>query len=179
MPLRRAHLRYHGRTMGIASLLLVLSALPVQDDATGSIRAKKWHNWIGAGPTLEDLEGRTVLLHFFVTEKPKSAGFLTLCKFHNEYAEKGLVIIALTPDSPERVARLLGDFPLPFAVGAGSDVGSEWGIHGKYGQVIVDPRGEVFYRGDIYRMFGPENDEIMARDLDEVRRRAEQQATRS
>ena len=39
-------------------------------------------------------------------------------------------------------------------------------------------RGEVFYRGETYRMFAPENAELMQRDRDEVRRRTEPEAQR-
>lgn len=38
------------------------------------------------------------------------------------------------------------------------------------------PRGEVFYRGEIYAMFSAANDELLAADRAEVRRRAEERA---
>ncbi len=112
------------------------------------ISAETWTGWIGDGPSLEALRGRTVLVHFFVTEKPRRAAWLTLLLFHHEYADKGLVILAVTADSSEQVEKMLTDFPLPFAVGAASDMRADWGVYGKYAQFLVVPDGTLYFRAD-------------------------------
>jgi hypothetical protein len=113
-----------------------------------AVSAGHWFNWIGDGPTLESLDGRTVLVHFFVCKEPKKAAWLGLLKFHHDHVDKGLVILAVTRDSRGAVEDLLDDYPLPFPVGAASDMQSTWGANGDYGQVVLDTHGEVFYRTD-------------------------------
>lgn len=134
----------------VVLLASIPAALPAQDvgDPAGPLRAAQWYKWVGDGPSTESLLGQTLLVHFFVTEKPRLAGLLTLAKFHNEHADKGLVILAVTPDPPEKVEELLRDYPVPFAVGAGADIGRDWGVPGKYAQIVVDPEGEIFYRAN-------------------------------
>lgn len=133
--------------------LPLLLGLPVSTTAAqqegepaGRLEAERWFHWIGEGPRIEALEGRTVLVHFFRVEKPHLNGFLPLCKFHEDYADKGLVILAVSPDGAGAVEALLEDYPLPFPVGAGCDDPRTWGIGGERGQVLIDPRGEVFFR---------------------------------
>lgn len=133
--------------------LTCLSLHPVTD--TGStpqrppaLSAGKWINWIGDGPTLESLEGRTVLVHFFVCKKPKNSVWLGLLKIHHDHAAKGLVILAVTRDSARAVEKLLEDHPLPFPIGAASNMAKTWGVSGDYGQVLLDRHGEIFYRTD-------------------------------
>lgn len=110
------------------------------------ISAGHWFNWIGDGPTLESLSGRAVFVHFFVCEEPKKAAWLSLLKFHHDHVDKGLVILAVTRDSRADVKNLLDNYPLPFPVGAASDMQSTWGSGGDYGQVVLDTNGEVFHR---------------------------------
>jgi len=117
-------------------------------DPAPPISADTWIGWIGDGPSSEALLGRTVLVHFFVTEKPRQASWLTLLKFHHDYADKGLVILAVTADSSAKVESMLADFPLPFPVGAASDMHGDWEVRGKYAQFLVTPNGELYFRAD-------------------------------
>ena len=125
-------------------------AAPAQSigDRPPALSAGKWFHWIGDGPTLESLEGRTVLVHFFVCKEPKKAAWLGLMKFHDEHAAKGLVILAVTRDSRSAVENFLEDYPLPFPVGAASEMQATWDANGDYGQVLLDKHGEIFYRTD-------------------------------
>ena len=116
-----------------------------EGDHAGPIEAKTWFGWIGEEPRLDAFKGRAVLLHFFVCEKPKESNWLGLIRNQREFGEKGLQILAITADGAGSVRSLLGTFALPFPVGAGSGMRSEWRM-GKYGQVLIDARGEVFYR---------------------------------
>ncbi len=85
------------------------------------------------------------MLHFFVCKEPEKANWLGMIRFHREFKDRGLVILAVTPDPPDAVATMLQDYPLPFVIGAGSDMAKRWKM-GTYGQVLIDARGEEFYR---------------------------------
>jgi hypothetical protein len=146
------------RLLSIPSLVVAILAtvlFPLGDGALAQhpdigdipppIKAVKWFNWVGDGPSLESLKGRTVLIHFFVCKEPKKANWLTLLKFHHDHADKGLAILAITRDNGGAVDQMLRDYPLPFPVGAASEMQSTWGF-GDYGQVILDRNGAIFYR---------------------------------
>ena len=133
-------------------LALLSTALPAVaqevGEPAGELSAAHWYNWIGDVPTIEGLRGRTVLVHFFKVEEPEKNGFMTLCKFHEDHADKGLVILAVASEAKGVVRRLLEEYPLPFTVGAGCHDKGSWGIAADRGQVLIDPKGNVYYRAD-------------------------------
>lgn len=110
------------------------------------LAAARWFNHIGETPSVASLRGRTVLVNVFVTKEPVKAQFRILRKLHEEYADKGLVIVALTPDSAGDVERLLAEWDLPFVIGAGSSARGDWGVKGDYAQALIEPGGTVFWR---------------------------------
>jgi hypothetical protein len=124
-----------------------VGAATAQDEGepAGVIYARDWFGWIGEEPRLESFEGRAVLLHFFICEEPKKSNWLGMMRAQREFGDKGLQVLAITPDDSGTVDALLEVFPLPFPVGAGSRMSSEWGM-GEYGQVLIDAEGVVFYR---------------------------------
>ena len=137
------------KRMALAALLVSsLSASAVaqgEGERAAEIEAGTWFGWIGEELRLEALEGRAVLLHFFVCEEPKKSNWLGVMRAQREFGEKGLQILAITPDSAAAVQALLGEFPLPFPVGAESSMNADWRM-GNYGQVLIDAKGDVFYR---------------------------------
>ena len=138
------------RTPLLASAILFSTfsgAAIAQDEGerAGVIHARTWFGWIGEEPRLESFEGQAVLLHFFVCEEPKKSNWLGMMRAQREFGDKGLQVLAITPDDAGAVEALLEVFPLPFPVGAGSGMNSEWGM-GEYGQVLIDAKGVVFYR---------------------------------
>lgn len=116
-----------------------------EGDYAGSIEAGTWFGWIGEELRLESLEGRPVLLHFFVCEKPKLSNWLGMMRIQREFGDKGLQVLAVTSDNRETVREFLKVFPLPFPVGAESGMHAGWGMN-KYGQVLIDTKSTVFYR---------------------------------
>ena len=135
------------RFIGLPLLLLSLAGahqVAAEKDLP-PLQADKWLNWVGEPPTLETLKGRAVMLHFFVCEEPAKANWLGMIRFHREFVDRGLVILAVTPDSDSAVKALLERYPLPFVIGTGSAMAGSWGM-GTYGQVLVDHQGEEFYR---------------------------------
>ena len=139
------------RSLLLACMLALPSPASAQDlgEPAHALKAEHWFNWVGDGPTMEGLRGRTVLVHFFLVKEPEKNAFLTLCKFHEEYADKGLVILAVAPDAMGSVRRMLEDYPLPFPIGAGCRDKQRWDINAKRGQVLIDPRGNVYYRAEM------------------------------
>ena len=121
------------------------AAAQSEGERAEAIYARDWFHWIGEEPRLEAFEGRALLLHFFVCEEPKKSNWLGMMRAQREFGDKGLQILAITPDDAGTVEALLEEFPLPFPVGAGSGMNSEWGM-GEYGQVLIDSKGVVFYR---------------------------------
>ena len=138
-----------GKMISLTALLLVsfsvVASAQDEGERAAPIEASTWFGWIGEEPRLEAFEGRAVLLHFFVCKEPKKSHWLGVMRAQREFGEKGLQILAVTPDGAGAVKTLLDEFPLPFPVGAGSGMNSEWGM-GEYGQVLIDAKGEVFYR---------------------------------
>jgi hypothetical protein len=149
-----AHLDYAvcmplGKMIALTALLVSSLSAPLaaqgEGDRAAEIEAGTWFGWIGEEPRLESFEGRAVLLHFFVCKEPKKSNWLGMMRAQREFGAKGLQILAITPDSAGAVQTLLDEFPLPFPVGAGSGMNANWGM-GEYGQVLIDAKGDVFYR---------------------------------
>lgn len=153
MPLKKRDRVYNRdvnptfRFLGVSFLLLILVGAnrPEPQRDLPPVKADEWLQWVGEEPTLESLKGRAVMLHFFVCEEPEKSNWLGMIRFHRDFADRGLVILAVTPDSGSAVKDLLELYPLPFAIGAGSDMAGGWGM-GTYGQVLIDHRGEEYYR---------------------------------
>jgi len=137
------------RMFALTALLGLLLVSPASAQGEGEraaqIEAGVWFGWIGEEPRLESFEGRAILLHFFVCKEPKKSNWLGVMRAQREFGDKGLQILAITPDSAGAVEALLEVFPLPFPVGAGSEMNADWWM-GDYGQVLIDAKGDVFYR---------------------------------
>jgi len=134
----------------LTSLALLLGACPLffQDSSArlGQIGAKEWFNHIGEEPSLEALEGRTVLLHFFTTrDKVEKAWWPVLRKYHHEYADRGLMVLALTDDSPAEVERYMQANNLPFVVGAAMN--ADWDLPSPFHQILLDRKLETYWSG--------------------------------
>ncbi|MDP6538432.1 MAG: redoxin domain-containing protein [Planctomycetota bacterium] len=134
-----------------SSVVLSLAALtPIQGVGHNapSFEAAGWVNHIGERPTLRSLRGRTVLLQFFrSTEPPAGANWRLLKKFHHEYADKGLVVLGVTDEDHEAVETTVAQQGLPFPCAVGSDARERYGVGANFHQVLIDPRGEIFWTG--------------------------------
>ncbi|MAF64508.1 MAG: hypothetical protein CMJ84_02450 [Planctomycetes bacterium] len=113
-----------------------------------SFEAAAWVNHIGERPTLRNLRGRTVLLHFWrSTEPPAGANWRLLKKFHHDHADKGLVVLVVTDEEREVVEDTITAQGLPFPCAVGSDARERYGVSAHFHQVLIDPRGEIFWTG--------------------------------
>jgi thiol-disulfide isomerase/thioredoxin len=139
--------------------------------------------WINSEPlTLADLRGRVVLLEFWATWcKPCQEMFPKLRKLHEEYAARGLSVVALTrhyfaqrgtasseSEEIELIGKVAKDNGLEFPVGVAIDerVQSLYGATGVPTLALIDRSGIVRYAhfggGEDERF-----DEILNRCLDE------------
>lgn len=139
--------------------------------------------WINSEPLmLADLRGRVVLLEFWATWcKPCYEMFPKLKKLHDEYAARGLTVLAITrhyfaqrdtadseAEELELIRKVVKDNSLEFPVGVAADerVQSLYGATGVPTLALIDRRGVVRYAH-----FGGGEDErfneILNRCLDE------------
>ena len=118
--------------------------------------------WINSEPlTLVDLRGRVVLLEFWATWcKPCYEMFPKLKRLHDDYASRGLAVIALTrhyfaqrdtadseAEELELIRKVVKDNSLEFPVGVAADerVQSLYGATGVPTLALIDRRGVVRY----------------------------------
>ncbi len=141
--------------------LLVLVGLlpqPVRAQDVGEepfeLAAQTWLNHAGADPSLESLEGRTVIVHFFrIKDAATLAHFGVLRKFHYEHADKGLVVLAVTDASRGSVEEYLAKDNLPFAIGIGTEMFDTWNVPGSFHQVTLGTDGLIYARGPANSMW--------------------------
>ena len=129
--------------MKLPIALATLALLGVAPQPGREIPARTWLHWIGETPDLEDLRGRTVLLHFMSTNPdPKiqaKAHWPVVQKHHHEFADKGVVFIGLCRESAASVRTYMGEHIIPFPVGCGADEAwSEFGVASEFHEILID-----------------------------------------
>jgi len=161
---------------GLTILRDHLTQLTLIGEAAPEIAVKRWLN---SDPlTLAGLRGHVVLLEFWATWcKPCQAMFPELKKYNDDYAARGLRILALTrhyfadlstADSQESELELIRSFVrdhgLDFPVGIAEDAGtqSSYGATGMPTLALIDRQGRVrCYHSD------PDFDEVLQSCLNE------------
>lgn len=118
--------------------------------------------WINSEPlTLADLRGRVVLIEFWATWcKPCQEMFPKLKKLHDEYAERGLVVLSLTrhyfaqrdtanseAEELDLIRKVVTDNNLEFTVGVAADERNQnlYGATGVPTVALIDRSGIVRY----------------------------------
>jgi peroxiredoxin len=136
--------------LAAAAALTLGAAAPAQGvgSRAPSFESAGWLNHIGERPTIQNLRGRTVLLHFWRSTEPAAgANWRLLKKFHHEYADKGLVVLLLTDEGRWAVEGTIAQQALPFPCAVGTDARERYGVGDDFHQVLIDPRGEIFWTG--------------------------------
>ncbi len=119
-----------------------LGAPPPEIDAEG------WFNHIGAAPTLANLRGQTVLIEFWATWCPPCvAAWPHLQELHDQYASKGLVILGLSDETPEKVGAFVDENGYTARIAHGSHTSGKYGVTGIPATFIVGPDGKLVWSG--------------------------------
>jgi thiol-disulfide isomerase/thioredoxin len=142
--------------LGAAALglaLLPAFRLPTENNPeVGSvppeIDAEGWFNHLGAAPTLASLKGQTVLIEFWATWcGPCVAAWPHLQELHEEYADKGLVILGLSAEEPGVVSDFVDQKGITARVAYGSKTGGKYGVEGIPHTFVVGPDGKLAWHG--------------------------------
>jgi thiol-disulfide isomerase/thioredoxin len=144
----------------LASILAVLFAAPTvaQSLEKGSpapeIAGARWHNAPkDASPSLESLAGKVILLEFWGTWcGPCVRAMPRIQQLHERYAERGVVVLALSYETPEVIEPFLKKHRYTFLSGSDPEkqVIGTYHIKGWPTSVVIDAEGKIFHVGDPY-----------------------------
>lgn len=144
------------RKLGLAAVLTLVGSVvlagPLQEgDPAPSITATAWWNLPKhvKRVTLRDLKGQIVLVEFWATWcGPCRAGIPHLIELHDKYKSKGVVLLALSYETSEKVGKTVREEKIPYIVGAGAGAAKKaYGISGFPTMFIIDPDGLIAWSG--------------------------------
>ena len=107
----------------------------------------------GKKVSLEELKGKVVFLNFWATWcGPCRMEMPELVKLHNEYKEKGLVVIGLSADENQAdLDAYLKENPLPYTIGrATREMGQSFDVNALPASMIIDKTGKIVFDIDGY-----------------------------
>jgi peroxiredoxin len=141
----------------IALFGLVAGPAPAQSPTVGApapaIAVTAWLNWDGAAPTVESLKGRVVLLEFWGTWcGPCVRAMPGVQKLHDRYRERGLTVLAISYESPEKLQPFLKEnaFTMPVGSDPEKKTIAAYGIRGWPTTIVLDKEGKVAHVGSPY-----------------------------
>lgn len=70
----------------------------------------------------------------------------------DEFSDDGLVILAISDESPRKVGKYVESMGLDVRVAAGSKAGKEYGVRGFPTSVLIDPKGKIVWSGHPMRL---------------------------
>lgn len=122
-------------------------AAPQEIDETAERENGTWLNLVGQPPTVESLEGQSVLLLFFDTENVGGANFGQIRSFWYDFEGRGLVILGVYDGSVGAAEDMLRRYNLFFPIGIGTNFREHFGVPSGSHQILLDRRGGVFWSG--------------------------------
>lgn len=112
------------------------------------IDAKVWFNHIGRPLNLESLRGQAVMLEFWATWcGPCVAAWPHVQEIHDEYADQGLVVLALSNEATDTVSTFLDQRGFTVATAAGCNAGTAYGVNGIPHTFLIDTEGKIAWHG--------------------------------
>ncbi len=166
----------------VVVVLLSSSGTAPSRPLVDGIEAGEWVNLIGENPTLANLKGRGVLLHFFGPPEDQrnvkpddplgQAYFPLIRKFEHDYGSKGLVILGFCNQSKSKVEEYLASYNVPYPVAIGGSARSTFGVDSPNHLILLDRNGETFWRGPCNGMW----DGKMLKGLKGAKRLGEREA---
>ncbi len=104
--------------------------------------------WINADSfSLADNQDKIVVVEFWATWCPPCRKSIPhLKKLHEEYADKGVVIVSLSNEPAETIENFMGKTEMPWILGAESTSGGAYGVSGiPAAFIVVD--GKIVWNG--------------------------------
>lgn len=102
----------------------------------------------GKGVALPALKGSVVLIDFWATWcGPCVAAIPHVQKLHDEYKDKGLVVIGHTDGSSRDLPTFIKSKQITYIISVGKDIGTGWGVSGIPHVFLVDAEGKVAWSG--------------------------------
>jgi len=138
---------------------LVLSGAAPSAQIDEGIGGAEWVNLIGEEPTLENLEGRAVILHFFDPPQNQRGGgrddggglaaayFSFIRKFHHDYASKGVVILGFSSESRSKVEGYIAKYNIPYPIAIKGNARRRFNVSDACHLILLDRNGEVYWEG--------------------------------
>ena len=143
----------------VAGLCVVLLATGTaaalgQGDAAPAIDLGAWLNAPdGEAPTPKSLEGRVVMVEFWGTWcGPCVRSMPRVQELHDRYGKRGLVVLAISYETPEQMRAFLAERSYTMPVGSDPEkkVVSAFGVRGWPSTFVVDKEGRIAYAGSPY-----------------------------
>ena len=120
---------------------------PAVGSTPPELGAADWMN-IDAAPTLQSLRGSVVLVDFWTSSCGSCIESIAdLNRLHDHYAEKGLQVLGLTPQSRRGIEWVTTKTPIHYAIGAGSAAKSAWGVSSVPYAFLIGRDGRILWHG--------------------------------
>lgn len=115
------------------------------------IAAGVWHNLPEGLKSLskDDMKGQIVMVEFWATWcGPCRASVPHLIELQEKYKDKGVVLVSLSYEADNAVAKFIGQMKIPYIVGSEATATRDaFGIQGYPTAFLIDPAGKVAWKG--------------------------------
>lgn len=140
--------------IGIVALIAAPAAAPADlaiGDRAPGLTAGKWFNLPGDIKQLQrkHLKGQIVVVEFWATWcAPCRDTIPHLIEMHEEYKDRGVILVALSYEDTTKVKKYVEGNGLPYIVGSRADkTKNAYGVKGYPTSFIVDPDGKIAWKG--------------------------------
>ena len=119
-----------------------------------NLRVQSWNDesdWLNieTPPTLEELNGKVVLIDFWATWcGPCVAGIPHLNELAEKHKADGLQILSFTNQSQKGIENFLKDTAMNYPIGVASDLSLEYGVTGIPHAFIIGRDGKLIWEGN-------------------------------
>lgn len=124
---------------------------PEVGDEAPEVSADEWYNLPSGVKSLKKshLQGQIVIVEFWATWcGPCKASIPHLAQLHKKYQSRGVVLVALSGESPSDVKDFVKKNNMPYVVGSGAaSTGSEYGVEGIPQAFLIAPDGKIAWKG--------------------------------
>ena len=124
-----------------------LAPAPAVGATPPELGAADWMN-IDVAPTLQSLRGSVVLVDFWSSSCGSCIEAIAgLNRLHDQYAQKGLQVLGLTPQSRRGIEWVTSKTPIHYAIGAGSAARPAWGVSSVPYAFLIGRDSRVLWHG--------------------------------